>query len=1448
MLLLIIYLAFQTSAVQTFVVRQITNQLSKKFNTTISIKSVDISFFNKLILKEVYIEDQKQDTLLYIDNLIATIDHLNLKKHNINLSSVNLLRTKVFLSLNEQHFPNYGFLLDSLRSSKADRDTLGWNITCETFLFDQAKVGYSYFNQQDYHLIDLQNIHLEVSDLNLEKDSIYFRINEMQFNDPKSFSLSNLSAEFVSYRKMIKLRNLKVLTPNSVITQADVVFDQSKMKDGSKFTESYIDVDLKQSQIDLQDVATVVPEIRGMDQKIDISGHVFGKISELKARDLQIKTGNSTAINCDFYVNGLPDFEKTFIQLDLKNSTLDFKDIAAIRLPNSSESPYPKISSTLNEAGVIQYNGNFTGFLSDFVAYGTINSNFGRIRTDLSFRPASNGLLDVNGHIKTINFRLGRFVQNSKLGRVTFGGQIDGQFNQNKNTMNATVVGAIDSIQFNNYKYKNIVLDGLIQEHRFEGDLNIHDKNLECAFNGKLNLDPDSSLFDFELKLDKADLVALQLDKYFKRSELSMHVNANFTGSKIDDIKGAIKFDDGKYVNENDTILLNSLIINTTAAETNRLEIKSDFIDADIEGSYLFASLGKSIENLVKYYLPSSAAEIQETPGLNKFSFDVEMKNLEPVLQTFYPKLRISPGYITGKFDEINHRIDLYSEIENVQLNNMVVKGYSLSIHSNDKLELKTRMEEFQIGDSQRLYNLALLASAADDEMDTKLLWNNYDILTYSGELEGKVAFTKRKDQTNHVDIKIAPSKIYIADTLWQVHPSAMAIDSSRVEFDNVMISNGQQFIAINGIASKNHDDQLELRVKNIDLKNLNLLLGDRNKLNGTMDGSISLIDMYERPLFLSDIKLNDFTYNDTKVGNISALSKWDRASNAVQTELIVSNDSRQTLYGYGSYFPEQDSLDLTLDAEGLSLSLLGPILAGSFQNIHGDATGEVKITGGLDKIEMNGDVLATNAGLALTYLQVGYYFTDTVKFRNDSIIFPNITINDFEGNTGVFNGSIRHDNFSNMDYNLSVNSRNLQIINTTPALNAQFYGKAYANGIVRITGHGQRVNIDGSATTLGHTALNISLDYQQEAEVYDFIRFVDHKSTTEKPSFVRGSQDKSAVFMNFNVNITPDARFQLIYNSQVGDMIRATGNGTLQVKIDPDFNIEMYGEYTVDRGDYLFTLKNVINKKFDIENGGKIRWNGSPYDATIDLNAVYKLKASLNDLLANSYQNIDVNQRIPVNCKISLKNQLSNPNIAFDIEFPTAEDQIREQVRQYMNTEEDMNKQMLSLLVMGKFYTPEYLRGTYEAQNPNLVGTTASELFSNQLSNWLSQISNDFDIGINYRPGNQITDDEIELALSTQIFNDRVTINGNISNNANQTGSTYNNSNSNIVGDFDVNVKLTNNGKLQLKAYNHSNNNIIYDTSPYKQGIGLSYRESYDTFEELWQKFLRLFGKKKAE
>ena len=285
------------------------------------------------------------------------------------------------------------------------------------------------------------------------------------------------------------------------------------------------------------------------------------------------------------------------------------------------------------------------------------------------------------------------------------------------------------------------------------------------------------------------------------------------------------------------------------------------------------------------------------------------------------------------------------------------------------------------------------------------------------------------------------------------------------------------------------------------------------------------------------------------------------------------------------------------------------------------------------------------------------YTFSDTVRVAGDSIIFDRIQVKDVDGNTAVFDGSIKHKNFENMIYDLTFTTPRILAINTNAGDNERFYGKLYASGNLAITGLGLTVYLDATGRTERGTELNILLNYEEQAEEYDFLSFIDRQFPEDKKVVRQNFNNESSINMNFDIDVTPDAKAQLIYNSQIGDVIRSYGYGNLQIDVDKDFNIVMYGDYTVSRGDYLFTLQNVINKKFEIERGGTIVWNGDPYDATIDLNAVYRLKASLKELFPTSDTEIDYNQRIPVNCKIAMTDNLNNPTIGFDIDFPTSEE-----------------------------------------------------------------------------------------------------------------------------------------------------------------------------------------------
>ncbi len=320
-------------------------------------------------------------------------------------------------------------------------------------------------------------------------------------------------------------------------------------------------------------------------------------------------------------------------------------------------------------------------------------------------------------------------------------------------------------------------------------------------------------------------------------------------------------------------------------------------------------------------------------------------------------------------------------------------------------------------------------------------------------------------------------------------------------------------------------------------------------------------------------------------------------------------------------------------------------------------------------------------------------------------------------------------------------------------------------------------------------------------------------------------------------MEVTPDAEVQLIFDPKVGDILRGRGNGNLNLSLSTLGKFKIFGDIIIEEGDYLFTLQNVINKRFKVNPGGTIVWNGDPADASINLEAIYPLRTSVYELSPEPQE--ELKKRIPVECHIILTEKLMKPTIKTNIVLPTADQETKNIVSNSINTEEELTKQFISLLVLNSFFTQTTEAQTGEYNAANVAGVAASELFSNQLSNWLSQISDDFDLGLNYRKGDEISSNELEVALSTQILNDRISINGNLDVGANQTTQTSTTTNTNnIVGDFDIDFKLTDNGKLHLKAFNRANDNLLYETSPYTQGVGIFYREDFNTLGELVRRY----------
>jgi hypothetical protein len=487
----------------------------------------------------------------------------------------------------------------------------------------------------------------------------------------------------------------------------------------------------------------------------------------------------------------------------------------------------------------------------------------------------------------------------------------------------------------------------------------------------------------------------------------------------------------------------------------------------------------------------------------------------------------------------------------------------------------------------------------------------------------------------------------------------------------------------------------------------------------------------------------------------------------------------------------------------------------------------------------MNGTIDFNQGAATISYLNTRYLFDDPVRIYNNNFYLENFTASDKFGNTAEVNGTISNSFFKDFYTSIHIDVRNLMCMNTSSLDNEVFYGTIFATGDVGISGEPDAIKFTIDASTERNTAIYLPLYNAREVQQSDFISFVQENDAQlqEIPAF----QKLGGLEMEMNVEVTDEAVVQMIFDPKVGDIIETSGRGNLRMMLDPNQGFRMFGDVELLKGDYLFTLQNVINKRFDIEPGGRISFSGSPTNASIDLAAIYRTRAAPYNLYPGDPADSEaekLKKRIPIECHLNLLGELQSPTIVTGIQMPTAEPRTRDFLTSATSTEEELMKQFLSLLVINNFYSVTgFGIQNMGAVNSSIAGVTASELLSNQLSNWLSQISDDFDIGFNYRPGDQVTSQEVEVALSTQLLNDRVIITGNVDVGGQETNpSNASPSNPFIMGDFEVEYKITSN--ISVLAFNRARDELIFETAPYKQGVGVSYREEFNDFKHLMARY----------
>lgn len=1470
------YLVLQNKKMQHSVVDAITNSLSHQVGSKVSVDEIEWNFPNSFVLKDVYVEDLNRDTMLFMDRTKVTINLWKLFSSQVSFRTIQFTGLEANLSMDSTQVPNFQFFIDAFKSNKNDTLSLQWTMDIESIAFNDCLISYK--NPYKDNMIGRLNPNdLKIYDINgcvfvrsFVDDSVRVLVENISFKEKSGFVIDNISMIASSNNERINVEDVSLKTPNSNLNVKEVVVHH----DNHKAFEDPLnllrgEIMMGESFIRLSDFSALYPALDMLSETFTIEGNAYGKLSQFQVNDLVLKYGTATCISGNIFVKDVyPNAKNLNIDAELNkisSNSSELSDILFVALDRDIQLP-----GVLDSLGIFSYSGTLNGTLSDMLTKGVIFSNMGKI--DMSVSMSSPDFLlnsyKIVGDIRSDSCYLNKVLgEASMLGNLAFNTNIVLDKLSDRN-FRLKAQGTIDSLYYKNYCYEDIRLDGKFDNDGFDGQVIMSDKNAEVSFLGKADLRKENPLYHFSSSVNDFNLAKTHLIEGVDDAHLSFDVETNFVGQSIDDLEGSFSLDNVVFTQDDKELSLNNLSLSASVLPNNgkKLSVYSDYLNGTVKGIYSFSSLPSFIHNIAHYYLPALIKEEKpfDSKGKqNDFSFDFVIGNMEPIHDVYpLPLVIVEDAKLKGFVKESDQKVKVRLEAPQVRKGESFLSDVIfLCENPHDKLKVMCRSSYIPKNKRRTPYFLSLNSSAKENAVDFNFNFSNSTEDTYSGKIELDALFKDFvKGEGVTADVHLHPSNIILNDSIWNIQECLVQLDKKEIVIDSFLFSHGSQFLSIAGANSTTSSDSINVHFSDLYLGYISDMVASENiSFNGVADGDVFLFRLFNTPYFKGDLYVYDGSINDGLLGDMSVSTSWLEKEKCIDFDvnLLSTSMDRQDLSKsviHGGVFLGNDSLYIGGKLKDVSMKFLRKYLKNVLQNNTGTVSGNVCAYGKFGNIGLEGTAYVKDMAFDVDFLKTSYVLSDSVKLTPHTIELNQTQLFDTEGHYGIVSGMLLHDAFRNMKFAFDLSCDNLLLMNTKEEDNETFYGKAYGKGYAHFSGTTETVNINLGMRTMPNTLMTIPIEGASSAKEGNFITFVeaeDNKSMAEKRRLRREkikqiSEQKNTTSTNIQLTMdleaTPDAQIHLIMDSQQGDIIRANGSGSLRLTYNlKESDFKMYGGYEIEKGDYMFSIQSIISRKFDIIKGSTVRWTGSPYMADINIQAKYGLNAPLGDIIEDP--NLPVGTTL-VNCLMNLTGTITSPNLKFDIELPNSDEDVRSKLRSEINTEEAINRNIASLLALGHFYN--FDKTVVATTELSSVGFST---LSSQLSSWISKMTQDINIGFNYRPTSNgengtVTSSEFDVALSTQLLNDRLILNGNFGYREGEELKEMKNVSNSIV-DFDIEYKLGKSGKLRAKGYNHSNNSY-FKQAPNTQGLGIVYREDFDTFSGLFKSYWNAIKRKK--
>ncbi len=1394
-----------------------------------------------------------KDMIVAVKNALIDADVISFEKKQIIINSINLdgpVFSQFVYGGNKPKldFVNTPFQIPVISQSKAG--DAGWIMNVKEFVLSNGAFinerqtdRPAYTDRFDGQHLFFNNINGSFKDISFRNDSVT-AIVSLSAKEKNGFEINKLQANLKFTPHEMEFGNLDLVTGKSHLSNYLVMRYEDFDDDMSNFLHNVtLEGNFVNSELSSDDLAFFAPALKTWNRSFSISGNAKGTIDNFSAKKMIIKSGN-TSVDGDIALRGLPDIKNTFIDFTSNDLQTNYADLVAI-VPSLRNVTQPQIS----RLGNIHYKGNFTGFINDFVAFGTINTNLGAVTSDLNMKLLDNKPPLYSGKISTASFNLGQFLGNHLLGNTSLSGKITGS-GFNLKDVKANFDGKINQLVFSGYNYQNITVKGGLEKKLFKGYVSIDDPNLKIDnLLGTINFNEKIPEFKVEAGLAHGDFKKLRLtnDDFL----LAGHFDVNFSGSTIDNFSGSAVITNGILSHDGKPLSFDGLNLSSTVVNGKKLlSFSTNEFEGNVNGNFSIEELPDAFNLLLNRYYPTYFKKPTRLLSNQDFTFLVKTKNVDEYIQLLDKRLKgFDNSSISGHLKIPNDELSLLADVPQFSYDGKTFNN----IHLESKGSIDSLMTSISVSD------IGLSDSFHFPQTDLKLLTKygvtDFRLKTSASKTLGNAELNASvKTLSDGVSIHFYPSSFIINEKKWTLEKDGeLSVRKSVIDASEIKFLQGNQEIVISTEMDKvTGSTNVVARLKKIELDGFMPFLVKDQRMEGQLTGTLVLQDPFGKQKISFKGQAENFVLQNKPVGKIDFSSEADLNTGLIKFK-GTGKDSANEFAFDGSYNLKDTTdnrLAVNFTSERFNINTLEPYLGTIFSNMQGNAKSDLKVTAG----KITGSVTITEGAMKVIYTQCKYKFNnETILFNPDEIDIGTIQLKDTLGNSGTAGGKMYHHFFKDFEFdNVHFETNRMLLLNTTKRDNPDFYGKVIGSGQMSLNGpvSNLKMNIKGGPSLLASDGSHIYLPSSSSKEIgtIDYIDFIQFGSVMENEL---RSKEGTNITVDMELTANPACKIDVILDESTGDIIKGEGYGRLNIHAGSKEPLTMRGRYDITKGEYSFNFQTFIKKYFDIKSG-YIIWDKDPYEARINIIAEYK--ATNVDLSSLATSRGKFNQKADVSVLAHLTNTLKNPKINFEFNLPAESDYkkdpiVLESLKKFTQDENEMNRQVASLLLFNSFISDN--NGGFRGSTASFLSGTAGQVISNFLNNqfakFFQKVFNDPTITpyLSLNSNYDVTTTSPELlkalqasgnfGLKKQYLNGRliVSLGGNVDYN-NPYILAARNTNILLTPDITIEYFLTPDGKLRIVGFNRTSVDLALGQRN-RTGVSLSYSKDFNKLSELF-------------